>query len=66
MKTPILLFAVLVLLAPSDAEAYLDPGTGSLVAQLFLGGIAGASVLLRLYWSKVVDLVRGRKAGKSE
>lgn len=38
------------------AHAYLDPGTGSLILQVLLGGIAGALVVGRLYWQKVKAL----------
>ncbi len=34
------------------AYAYLDPGTGSMMLQLLLGGIAGSAVVLKLYWYK--------------
>ena len=39
---------------------YVDPGAGSLLLQLILGGIAGALVSLKLFWSRL----RGR--GKSD
>lgn len=34
----------------NPAFAYLDPGTGSMMLQLLLGGVAGALVVLKLYW----------------
>lgn len=37
----------------AEARAYLDPGTGSMVLQLLLGGAAGAIVVVKLYWQKV-------------
>jgi len=37
----------------AEASAYLDPGTGSMVLQLLLGGVAGAVVVVKLYWEKV-------------
>ena len=37
----------------TEAGAYLDPGTGSMVLQLLLGGITGAIVVGKLYWQKV-------------
>jgi hypothetical protein len=37
----------------ADAHAYLDPGTGSFVLQMLLGGIAGVMVVVRLYWEKL-------------
>lgn len=45
------------------ANAYLDPGTGSMILQVLLGGIAGAAVVLKLYWHKLKALfgVRGEK-----
>lgn len=41
-----------VLLLPSFAHAYLDPGNGSMLLQLLLGGVAGLSVILKLYWRR--------------
>ena len=38
------------------AHAYLDPGTGSMILQVILGGIAGALVVGKLYWEKVKSL----------
>ena len=35
------------------AQAYLDPGTGSIILQGLLAAIAGAAVVLRLYWQRV-------------
>ena len=45
-------FAAL-LMATRDAHAYLDPGTGSLLLQGLIAGIAAASVVLGGYWSRV-------------
>jgi hypothetical protein len=52
----------------NSAWAYLDPGTGSMILQLLLGGIAGAIVILKLYWRRFVGLFRGstrEEAGSS-
>ena len=35
------------------AFAYLDPGTGSILLQGLIGGIAGGLVVIRLYWGKI-------------
>ena len=35
--------------------AYLDPGSGSLVLQLLLGGIAGVAVLGRVLWRQIIS-----------
>ena len=43
-------------------QAYLDPGTGSMVLQALLAGFAAAIALGRLYWSRLKGLVsRGAK-----
>ena len=36
--------------------AYLDPGTGSLILQLLLGGVAGAWVVLKLFGQRIKAL----------
>ena len=45
--------AVLIgLCGVQPAHAYIDPGTGGMILQLLLGGIAGALVVVKLYWHK--------------
>ena len=55
-----IIFAILAvfLCAPSDAHAYLDPGSGSAVLQILLAGVAGASVAIKFYWRRVVGYFR--------
>jgi hypothetical protein len=43
----------LLLFSTQNAYAYLDPGTGSMILQGLIGGIAGGMFALRLYWSKL-------------
>lgn len=45
-------FILSSILAPG-AHAYIDPGSGSVLLQLILGGIAGIGVVVRLYWDRV-------------
>lgn len=42
-----------LLFGMEPAWAYLDPGTGSLILQSLIAGIAGALVVARLYWAKL-------------
>lgn len=35
------------------AHAYLDPGSGSMLLQLLLGGVTGVVVIFKLYWQRV-------------
>ena len=41
--------------------AYLDPGTGSMLAQLLVGGLAAAGVALKLYWHRVLRILHIRR-----
>jgi len=43
----------LLLLSTQNAYAYLDPGTGSMILQGLIGGIAGGMFAIRLYWGKL-------------
>ncbi len=55
-STNALIFGLVLLSAisfASPAHAYLDPGTGSMLVQLLLGGVAGALVVGKLYWTHI-------------
>jgi len=41
--------------------AYLDPGTGSMLVQLLAGGFAAVAVAAKLYWRRLLSLLRIRK-----
>ncbi|MFZ0257135.1 MAG: hypothetical protein WAN46_16145 [Gammaproteobacteria bacterium] len=49
--------AWLFLFDTSSAHAYLDPGTGSMILQIILGGVAGLMVALRLYWHRILAVL---------
>lgn len=40
---------------PAPAYAYLDPGTGSMILQMILGGVAGILVVGKLYWQRIKE-----------
>jgi hypothetical protein len=40
---------------------YLDPGTGSMLVQLLVGGFAAVAVAGKLYWRRLLSLLRIRK-----
>lgn len=42
-------------LVSTPAHAYIDPGTGGMLLQLLLGGVAGAMVIVKLYWFRIKD-----------
>lgn len=60
----------LVLLLTQPALAYLDPGTGSYILQLLIGGILGGLFAVALFWKRVMAFIRrlltkGKTDGKS-
>ena len=58
---------ILLLLMCTDAAAYLDPGTGSMMLQVILGGIAAVGVAVKLYWHKLrVAFGMAKKEGSED
>ena len=41
--------------------AYLDPGTGSLIVQLVLGGFAAVAVTAKLWWHRLLHVLHIRR-----
>lgn len=63
MHSSALLLAVALWFATStNAFAYLDPGTGSILLQAIIGGLASGLFILRMYWRKIKSLFRVGKA----
>jgi hypothetical protein len=42
-------------------QAYLDPGTGSMLLQAIVGGVAAAAVAGRIFWRQILELLHIRK-----
>jgi hypothetical protein len=57
-KGLLVLVVYFVWLSESRVDAYLDPGSGSMLVQLLLGGVAGAAVILKLGWQRFRDIFR--------
>ena len=45
-------------------EAYLDPGSGSMLLQILLGGFAAVGVIAKLYWNRVTSLFSRKAASR--
>jgi hypothetical protein len=54
----LLLLALLLLLLPSTAHAYLDPGTGSYIVQILIGTVLGGLFALGVFWRRAVASIR--------
>lgn len=53
------LLGVVAVLVPTEAHAYIDPGTGSYVVQAIVAAVAGGAMALRMYWDRVKAFLRG-------
>lgn len=50
----------------SKPNAYLDPGSGSIILQMILAGILGIGVFLKVFWKKITGLFRHGKAHETK
>ena len=69
-KTVVILFALFYLLFSRTAYAYLDPGTGSYILQLFIAALLGGLFAVKIFWRKIkfflIKLFSKRKNGKDD
>ena len=66
-RSPVFLFAAIAALVVSpSAFAYLDPGSGSLLLQVILGGIAGLLVAGKLFWWRILEFFGIKQTSKSK
>ena len=56
-----LVAGLVVGMSTSSAWAYLDPGTGSMILQVLLGGVAGLLLAGKLYWHRVLTILGIRR-----
>jgi len=61
-------FALLILIFPRRAYAYIDPGTGSIIIQFLIGIAVGGAALIKVFWRKISTNVQNlfRKNAKKE
>ena len=55
-RSSVSILAILMIfghLSISDAYAYLDPGSGSIIIQLLVGTLVGVGIALKIYWQKL-------------
>jgi len=53
----IFLLVAVFLLFPRNVYAYLDPGTGSLIAQTIIAAFFVVSLAIKVYWRKMKVLI---------
>jgi hypothetical protein len=55
-----ILLLIVLLGFPSRADAYLDPGTGSMVLQVVAGGLLAAIGATKVFWHRIKSVFRGK------
>lgn len=53
LKQVVIITVILFFGLIKAAHAYIDPGTGSYIIQVIIGGVLGAAFALKVYWKKV-------------
>ena len=54
LKIPlVMIFLFLQGLYFSEAFAYIDPGSGSIIFQALIGALIGLGITLKIYWDKI-------------
>jgi hypothetical protein len=69
LRTSILsagLIAAVLAGTAAPAHAYLDPGTGSMILQVLLGGFAGVALAGKLYWRRFLVMIGARSETADE
>lgn len=57
IKLPALLLLAF-LLFPQTAYAYIDPGTGALILQMLIAGVATAAITVKMWWARFLSFFR--------
>ena len=66
MNIVMILALSLLIVWPDTSNAYVDPGTGSILIQGIIGAIAAIGVTLKLYWHRIVRVIRPGSADKQK
>lgn len=50
------------LLTIAPAHAYIDPGTGSLIFQIVVGGTMAVGLAVKVFWRRITSLFSRRRS----
>jgi len=62
----ILIINIFILVTANNAHAYIDPGSGSIIIQAILGGIAAVGTTVTIYWSKIKKFFSKNKKNSTD
>lgn len=55
-----------MLFAHGGTPYYLDAGTGSMLVQMAVAGVAGVAVFLKMFWAKITSPFRRKRTDPAE
>jgi hypothetical protein len=55
-----------MLFAHGGTPYYLDAGTGSMLVQMAVAGVAGVAVFLKMFWAKITSPFRRKRVDSPE
>lgn len=61
----LMLLSLSALAVPLNADAYLDPGTGSALVQVLVAAVMGAVFVAKSYWQKIVGIFKSESVDPS-
>lgn len=65
--TPLALVMIVALvMLPTPALAYIDPGTGSFVIQGIIAAVVGAGFAVKMYWHRIKSLFTGKPMSEDD
>ncbi len=54
-KDILVLAAVFLMTYSNTAQAYLDPGTGSMVFQMLIAGFCAIAFAIKMFWRNIIN-----------
>ncbi len=56
LATVFVLFCAFWAFPTAPAHAYLDPGSGTMIIQIVIATVAGAGMVIKVYWHRLKNL----------
>ena len=56
----LLLAAVIIIMSAGPVYAYIDPGTGSMVLQIVIGGMLACMFGIKMFWRRIKTMISSR------
>ncbi|NQT94565.1 MAG: hypothetical protein HQ559_17550 [Lentisphaerae bacterium] len=58
--TTLIVLAMIILMSTRSAYAYIDPGAGSMILQLVIGGLLAGLFGIKMFWRKIKSKITGK------